>query len=98
MKTMPAMVVMLAFGALQAASSPAQEVSSGSGSFPPPAQGGVQTYRHASTAAEGALRGWADLYRAQGEYNYNTASAALIFEHARRANFDNRLRYAEAVL
>jgi len=63
--------------------------------FPPPAQGGVKSYRHASTAAEGALRGWADLYRADGERNYNNAAASLIFEHARRAHLDNRLRYAE---
>jgi hypothetical protein len=95
MKMKTTSFAMVVLGALQA-SVMAQEVASPSMStFPPPAQGGVVSYRHASTAAEGVLRGWADLTRARGEYNYNTAAASLIFEHARRAHLDNKLHYAE---
>jgi hypothetical protein len=95
MKTMSSILVVLAIGMVPA-SLLADDAPSGSlSSAPPPAQGGVQSYRHASTAAEGFLRGWADVYRAQGEYNYNTAAASLIFEQARRAHLDNKLHYAE---
>ena len=33
-------------------------------------------YRHASTLEEGIQRGFADVIRAKGEYNFNTAVAA----------------------
>jgi hypothetical protein len=64
-------------------------------SFPPPAQGGLQAQHHASTLQEGILRGYGDLYRGVGEYNYNTAAAALIFESAKKANYENQLKHAE---
>jgi hypothetical protein len=53
------------------------------------------SYHHASTFHEGFLRGTADTIRAAGEFNYNTATAALIFEEARKANYANELRHAE---
>jgi hypothetical protein len=67
----------------------------GGSTFPQPAQSPPIAYRHASTLQEGIRRGAADMIRAAGEYNYNTAAAALIFEEARKANFGNRLYYAE---
>jgi hypothetical protein len=95
MSTASKVLMALAFSVSASSSAWAQEPASGAGAFPPPAQGGVKSYRHASTAAEGFLRGWADLYRADGERNYNNAGAALILEYARRAHLDNRLKYAE---
>jgi hypothetical protein len=66
-----------------------------SGGFPVPAQGGVQAYDHASTVAEGALRGEADLIRGIGEFNYNTAAAALIGQDARSKAIDNDYKAVE---
>jgi hypothetical protein len=85
----------LAFSVLASSSAWAQEAASGAAAAPPPAQGGMQSHHHASTAGEGFLRGWADLYRGDGERNYNNAAATLILEHARTAHLNNRLRYAE---
>ena len=95
MKRLTTLLPVLAL-VLAAASADAQESgTSGGRVYPPPAQGGVQSYRHASTLQEGILRGRADLIRGWGEYNYNTASAALIFEDAKKANYENQLRHAE---
>lgn len=52
-------------------------------------------YRHASTFSEGLLRGRADLVRAAGEFNYNTALARIRNEQARRLAMENDKRRAE---
>lgn len=44
---------------------------------------------HASTAAEGYMRGVASVITAQGQYNLLSAQAAAIGEEARRANIHN---------
>jgi hypothetical protein len=56
----------------------------------------VQAYHHASTVQEGWQRGRADLIRAQGQYNYNTALANVVAQQARAASIENDLRAAEA--
>lgn len=61
-------------------------------SFPQPLAAPFGGYRHASTIAEGALRGQADLIRGIGEYNYNTAAAWLIGEHAYSKQLDNEVQ------
>src|SRR5688572_22080895 len=71
-----------------------QEPSSSS-KFPQPSQSPPLVQHHASTAFEGELRGRADAIRALGDYNYNTAAGALIFEEARKANYANELLHAE---
>jgi hypothetical protein len=58
------------------------------GGYPIPAQGPGST-AFASTPEEGALRGVADLGRAIGEQNYNSASAGLIGQDARTAAIEN---------
>lgn len=63
--------------------------------FPQPSQSPPFAQHHASTLQEGVLRGSADRIRAMGEFNYNTATAALIFEEARKANYENEMRHAE---
>lgn len=50
---------------------------------------------HSSTPFEGAARGVADLTRSRGEANLYNSEAAINFEQARSANFDNRLKYAQ---
>ena len=47
---------------------------------------------HSSTAAEGFLRGAADVTRAAGDYNYNTSLALINTEVARDLYLDNRLK------
>jgi len=47
-------------------------------------------YHHASTAAEGAARGMADLVRSQGQTNLNNSAAAINYSVARRNQTDNR--------
>lgn len=44
---------------------------------------------HASTAAEGYLRGLADLWRGWGDYNYETSLAAINNEEAERRELEN---------
>jgi hypothetical protein len=63
--------------------------------FPQPAQSPPISYHHASTLQEGLFRGTADGIRALGEFNYNTAAAALIGEEARKSAYANELRHAE---
>ena len=61
--------------------------------------GNYGSYHHASTAAEGYLRGAAAAIHAQGEYNRMTAQAMLAAEQARQLRIQNhelavRTRYA----
>lgn len=63
--------------------------------FPPPSQSPPFSQHHASTVQEGILRGMADRIRAAGEFNYNTATAALILQEARKAAYENEMRHAE---
>ena len=53
--------------------------------------GGFRGY-HSSTAYESYQRGYADVVRAAGEYNLNTAHAASITEDAISKRLDNRLK------
>jgi len=50
---------------------------------------------HASTAAEGYMRGVAAVTRARGEYNLLTSQAAINAEHARNLALDNSKKNAE---
>ena len=50
---------------------------------------------HASTAAEGAARGMADVVRSAGEANLLNAQAAGYYEEARSMNIDNHLKYTK---
>jgi hypothetical protein len=86
-------LLLVAFGLLPTMIQ-AQGPTSGT-QFPQPSQSPPFSQRHASTAFEGELRGKADVIRAMGEFNYNTATSALIFEEARKANYANELRHAE---
>jgi hypothetical protein len=87
-------LTLVAIGLLYTTISYGQEPSSAS-QFPQASQSPPLVQHHASTAFEGELRGRADGIRAMGEYNYNTATSALIFEEARKANYTNELRHAE---
>lgn len=58
------------------------------------AQAQWPTVNYASTAAEGAQRGFADVVRAAGENNLNNSEAAINFEQARSMNMQNHLQYA----
>jgi hypothetical protein len=50
---------------------------------------------HASTAAEGAAYGMADVIRAQGDYNLNTSAAAINMTQAQRNDIENRQKWTE---
>jgi hypothetical protein len=50
---------------------------------------------HASTAAEGASRGMADVIRSQGDYNVNTSQAAINMTQAQRSEIENRQKWTE---
>ena len=52
--------------------------------------GGYGTYHHASTAAEGGLRGMADLTRSAGEANLSNSAAAVNYSIARSNQIENR--------
>ncbi|MFV1964183.1 MAG: hypothetical protein ACC628_02080 [Pirellulaceae bacterium] len=54
--------------------------------------GGSNNYHHASTAAEGASRGMADVIRSQGAANLMNSAAAINIEDARKKYIDNRLQ------
>jgi hypothetical protein len=62
----------------------------------PPAQSPPLVQHHASTFEEGYLRGWADLTRASGEYNYNTSLASINREEANRRRIENSVLYTQA--
>ena len=49
-------------------------------------------YRHASTAAEGFQRGFADVVRSAGQYNLDTAQAANIGQDTVSKYLDNRMK------
>lgn len=53
-------------------------------------------YHHASTIAEGAQRGMADVVRSSGAANLMNSEAAINVEQARSMNIDNRLKYADS--
>lgn len=62
-------------------------------------QGGTSIpviYNHASTLQEGALRGWADLYRGAGDYNYNTSLANVNNQEAYSRALDNSVKQTQA--
>jgi len=59
------------------------------------AAGGSGGYDHASTAAEGAARGMADVVRSQGAANLMNSEAAINVEAARKANIENHLQYTQ---
>ncbi len=52
-------------------------------------------YRHASTYEEGVFRGWADLARGVGDYNYNTSLALINQQHALSLSYDNEVKKVE---
>jgi hypothetical protein len=50
---------------------------------------------HASTYEEGVLRGWADVGRALGEFNYNTSLAAINYQEAARLGLENHKQFVQ---
>jgi hypothetical protein len=56
---------------------------------------GIYGGGHASTAAEGFQRGFADVVRSAGQYNLLTSEAAINYEEARSKHLDNRLKATE---
>lgn len=52
--------------------------------------GGWGTYHHASTAAEGRLRGMGDLVRSKGQANLDNSAAAINYSVARQNQIENR--------
>ncbi len=58
--------------------------------------GGWDSGYHASTAAEGAATGMANVIRSQGEYNLATSQAAINMEEAQRQDIDNRVKWTNA--
>jgi len=56
--------------------------------------GGAVGYR-ASTAAEGRLRGMADVVRSAGQANLDNSAAAINYSEARRNQIDNRRAWTE---
>lgn len=53
---------------------------------------GPGSYHHASTAAEGAARGMADVVRSKGAANLMNSEAAINLETARKGYIENRLQ------
>lgn len=90
MKTLPAVLIV---ASMLAANVRAQEGSQYQ--YPKPAESPPLAYHHASTVHEGLFRGTADGIRALGEFNYNTAVAALIAQEARKSALANDLRHVE---
>lgn len=62
---------------------------------PRPIQSPPLVQHHASTFTEGYLRGRADVIRAAGEYNYNTALANVHQQEAVRRAIENHKRYVQ---
>ena len=56
---------------------------------------GPGSYHHASTAAEGAARGMADVIRSQGAANLMNSEAAINIEEARSRYIQNRLQWTD---
>jgi hypothetical protein len=57
--------------------------------------GGYGYSYHASTAAEGYQRGFADVVRSAGIANLYNSEAAINYEQARKLDYDNRLKMTE---
>jgi hypothetical protein len=57
---------------------------------------GPYFYSHASTYEEGVLRGWADLWRSKGDYNYITSLANVNNQEAYSRALDNSVKRADA--
>ena len=57
--------------------------------------GGYGTYHHASTEAEGRLRGMGDLTRSVGQANLSNSAAAINYSIARRNQIDNRAAWTD---
>lgn len=51
---------------------------------------------HASTAAEGAARGMADVVRSAGDYNLATSAAAINMTEAQRRSIENSREFTDA--
>ena len=60
-----------------------------------PVSSPATVHHHASTYTESVLRGAADLTRARGEYNYNSALARVHLQEARSRDLDNQLKHAQ---
>jgi hypothetical protein len=58
--------------------------------------GGYRAGYHASTAFEGAARGFADYMRSQGQFNLSTAEAAVAASQARQQEIDNYQQWVDA--
>jgi len=59
-------------------------------------RGPSAVYRHASTYEEGVQRGYADVVRARGDFNYNTSLANINNQIARDMAISNNLKATEA--
>lgn len=57
--------------------------------------GGWDEGYHASTAAEGAARGMADVIRSQGQYNLDTSAAAINMQEVLRKDIENRGKWTD---
>ncbi len=57
---------------------------------------GQVVYNNASTAGESYARGMADMVRSAGSANLLNSEAAINYEAARAANFENRLLYTNS--
>jgi hypothetical protein len=73
----------------------AQDYGSGGGYVPGYGWGGGGGYGHASTEAEGAQRGFADVVRSVGAANLMNSEAAKNYEDARKKYIENRLQATE---
>jgi hypothetical protein len=58
--------------------------------------GGWDSGYHASTAAEGAATGMANVISAQGQYNLASSQAVINMEEAKRQEIDNRAKWTNA--
>jgi hypothetical protein len=56
---------------------------------------GPGSYGHASTAAEGAARGMADVVRSAGAANLMNSEAAINLQEAQKKNIENHLQYTQ---
>ncbi|MEQ8789667.1 MAG: hypothetical protein RIC55_25455 [Pirellulaceae bacterium] len=85
-----------AAGALVAGIVNAQSPSEGAIAIRQGNNGTPVIYDHASTLEEGVLRGWADLYRGAGDYNYSTSLANINNQQAYSLALDNSVKRAQA--
>jgi hypothetical protein len=60
-----------------------------------PYYGSPHFYSHASTYEEGVLRGWADVWRGVGEYNYHSSLANINNQEAYSRYLDNSLKHTQ---